>query len=157
MERKCIICGSLFWAKYSKTALCSDACRAERQRQLSAAYIAKRREINKAKGYEEKYCVVCGKEYKPTSGKQKTCSEECGKIEKSRYQAEWYREGKAKGEHYEKKPKADGEHYEKKPQAEAKKTKKKTSDLTADAVAARKNGLSYGKYKAKEWMEARGW
>jgi predicted nucleic acid-binding Zn ribbon protein len=146
MERKCIICGGLFWAKYSKTAFCSDACRAERQRQLSAAYIAKRREINKAKGYEEKYCVVCGKEYQPTSGKQKTCSEKCQKIEKSRYQVEWYRARKNEGEHYEKtEPK------------KLRKPKKKDSDLTADAVAARKNGLSYGKYKAREWMEVNGW
>lgn len=145
MERKCIICGSVFQAKCGRSAFCSDACRAERQRQLSAAYVAKRREINKAKGYEEKYCVICGKEYQPTSGKQKTCSEECGKIEKSRYQAEWYREGKAKGEHYEKKPKAEGCHYEK---TETKKLKKKDSDLTADAVAAHKLGVSYGKYIA---------
>lgn len=149
MERKCIICGNVFQAKCGRSAFCSDKCRAERQRQLSADYVAKRREKNKQeKNYENKYCVVCGKEYKPTSGKQKTCSEECGKIEKSRYQAEWYREGKAKGEHYEKKPKAEGEHYEKKPQAETKKSREKTSDLTADAVAAHKLGVSYGKYIA---------
>ena len=103
MERKCIICGRLFQAKCGKSAICSDACRAERQRQYSAAYVAKRREINKAKGYEEKYCVICGKEYQPTSGKQRTCSERCQKIEKARYQAEWYRARKAEGEHYEKK------------------------------------------------------
>lgn len=136
MERKCIICGSIFQAKYSKSAFCSDACRAERQRQYSAAYVAKRREINKAKGYEEKYCVICGKEYQPTSGKQKTCSERCKKIEKARYQAEWYRERKGEGEHYDKT----------KPE-KPKKPKKKDS-LTADAVAAHKLGVSYGKYIA---------
>ena len=136
MERKCIICGSVFQARYSKSAFCSDECRAERQRQLSAAYVAKRREINKAKGYEEKYCVICGKEYQPTSGKQKTCSERCKKIEKARYQAEWYRERKNEGEHYDKT----------KPE-KPKKPKKKDS-LTADAVAAHKLGVSYGKYIA---------
>lgn len=136
MERKCIICGSLFQAKYSKSAFCSDECRAERQRQYSAAYVAKRREINKAKGYEEKYCVICGKEYQPTSGKQKTCSERCKKIEKARYQAEWYRERKG-----------EGEHYDKTKQEKPKKPKKKDS-LTADAVAAHKLGVSYGKYIA---------
>lgn len=136
MERKCIICGSIFQARYSKSAFCSDACRAERQRQHSAAYVAKRREINKAKGYEEKYCVICGKEYQPTSGKQKTCSERCKKIEKARYQAEWYRERKSEGEHYDKT----------KPE-KPKKPKKKDS-LTADAVAAHKLGVSYGKYIA---------
>ena len=136
MERKCIICGSVFQARYSKSAFCSDKCRAERQRQLSADYVAKRREINKAKGYEEKYCVICGKEYQPTSGKQKTCSERCKKIEKARYQAEWYRERKA-----------EGEHYDKTKEEKPKKLKKKDS-LTADAVAAHKLGVSYGKYIA---------
>ena len=136
MERKCIICGSVFQARYSKSAFCSDECRAERQRQYSAAYVAKRREINKAKGYEEKYCVICGKEYQPTSGKQKTCSERCKKIEKARYQAEWYRERKN-----------EGEHYDKTKEEKPKKPKKKDS-LTADAVAAHKLGVSYGKYIA---------
>ena len=136
MERKCIICGSVFQARYSKSAFCSDECRAERQRQYSAAYIAKRREINKAKGYEEKYCVICGKEYQPTSGKQKTCSERCKKIEKARYQAEWYRERKN-----------EGEHYDKTKTEKSKKPKKKDS-LTADAIAAHKLGVSYGKYIA---------
>lgn len=136
MERKCIICGSIFQARYSKSAFCSDACRAERQRQYSAAYVAKRREINKAKGYEEKYCVICGKEYQPTSGKQKTCSERCKKIEKARYQAEWYRERKSEGEHYDK------------TKSEKPKKPKKKDSLTADAVAAHKLGVSYGKYIA---------
>lgn len=136
MERKCIICGSIFQARYSKSAFCSDACRAERQRQYSAAYIAKRREINKAKGYEEKYCVICGKEYQPTSGKQKTCSERCKKIEKARNQAEWYRERKNEGEHYDK------------TKTEKPKKPKKKDSLTADAVAAHKLGVSYGKYIA---------
>ena len=136
MERKCIICGSVFQARYSKSAFCSDECRAERQRQYSAAYVAKRREINKAKGYEEKYCVICGKEYQPTSGKQKTCSERCKKIEKARYQAEWYRERKN-----------EGEHYDKTKTEKSKKPKKKDS-LTADAIAAHKLGVSYGKYIA---------
>lgn len=136
MERKCIICGSLFQAKCGKSAFCSDACRAERQRQYTAAYIAKRREINKAKGYEEKYCVICGKEYQPTSGKQKTCSERCKKIEKARYQAEWYRERKGEGEHYDK------------TKTEKPKKPKKKDSLTADAVAAHKLGVSYGKYIA---------
>ena len=136
MERKCIICGNIFQAKCGKSALCSDACRAERQRQLSADYVAKRREINKAKGYEEKYCVICGKEYQPTSGKQKTCSERCKKIEKARYQAEWYRERKSEGEHYDK------------TKAEKPKKPKKKDSLTADAVAAHKLGVSYGKYIA---------
>ena len=136
MERKCIICGSIFQARYSKSAFCSDECRAERQRQYSAAYVAKRREINKAKGYEEKYCVICGKEYQPTSGKQKTCSERCKKIEKARYQAEWYRERKN-----------EGEHYDKTKEEKPKKPKKKDS-LTADAIAAHKLGVSYGQYIA---------
>ena len=136
MERKCIICGSIFQARYSKSAFCSDECRAERQRQYSAAYVAKRREINKAKGYEEKYCVICGKEYQPTSGKQKTCSERCKKIEKARYQAEWYRERKSEGEHYDK------------TKTEKPKKPKKKDSLTADAVAAHKLGVSYGKYIA---------
>ena len=136
MERKCIICGSIFQARYSKSAFCSDACRAERQRQYSAAYVAKRREINKAKGYEEKYCVICGKEYQPTSGKQKTCSERCKKIEKARYQAEWYRERKNEGEHYDK------------TKTEKPKKPKKKDSLTADAIAAHKLGVSYGKYIA---------
>ena len=136
MERKCIICGSIFQARYSKSAFCSDECRAERQRQYSAAYVAKRREINKAKGYEEKYCVICGKEYQPTSGKQKTCSERCKKIEKARYQAEWYRERKSEGEHYDK------------TKVEKPKKPKKKDSLTADAVAAHKLGVSYGKYIA---------
>ena len=136
MERKCIICGSVFQARYSKSAFCSDECRAERQRQYSAAYVAKRREINKAKGYEEKYCVICGKEYQPTSGKQKTCSERCKKIEKARYQAEWYREKKSEGEHYDK------------TKTEKPKKPKKKDSLTADAVAAHKLGVSYGKYIA---------
>ena len=136
MERKCIICGSVFQARYSKSAFCSDACRAERQRQYSAAYVAKRREINKAKGYEEKYCVICGKEYQPTSGKQKTCSERCKKIEKARYQAEWYRERKNEGEHYDK------------TKTEKPKKPKKKDSLTADAIAAHKLGVSYGKYIA---------
>lgn len=141
MERKCIICGNVFQAKYSKSALCSDACRAERQRQLSAAYVAKRREINKAKGYEEKYCVICGKEYQPTSGKQRTCSEKCQKIEKARYQAEWYRMRKAEGEHHEKKTQTKTE--------KPRKPRKKTSDqLTIDTIAAHKLGVSYGKYIA---------
>ena len=136
MERKCIICGSIFQARYSKSAFCSDECRAERQRQYSAAYVAKRREINKAKGYEEKYCVICGKEYQPTSGKQKTCSERCKKIEKARYQAEWYRERKSEGEHYDK------------TKTEKPKKPKKKDSLTADAIAAHKLGVSYGKYIA---------
>ena len=136
MERKCIICGSIFQARYSKSAFCSDECRAERQRQYSAAYVAKRREINKAKGYEEKYCVICGKEYQPTSGKQKTCSERCKKIEKARYQAEWYRERKSEGEHYDK------------TKTEKPKKPKKKDSLTADAVAAHKLGVSYGQYIA---------
>ena len=136
MERKCIICGSIFQARYSKSAFCSDECRAERQRQYSAAYVAKRREINKAKGYEEKYCVICGKEYQPTSGKQKTCSERCKKIEKARYQAEWYRERKSEGEHYDK------------TKTEKPKKPKKKDSLTADAIAAHKLGVSYGQYIA---------
>ena len=136
MERKCIICGSIFQARYSKSAFCSDECRAERQRQYSADYVAKRREINKAKGYEEKYCVICGKEYQPTSGKQKTCSERCKKIEKARYQAEWYRERKNEGEHYDK------------TKTEKPKKPKKKDSLTADAIAAHKLGVSYGQYIA---------
>ena len=140
MERKCIICGRLFQAKCGKSAICSDACRAERQRRYSAAYVAKRREINKAKGYEEKYCVICGKEYQPTSGKQRTCSEKCQKIEKARYQAEWYRSRKAEGEHYEKKTQTETE--------KPRKPWKKTDQLTIDTIAAHKLGVSYGKYIA---------
>ena len=136
MERKCIICGNVFQAKCGRSAFCSDECRAERQRQHTTAYIAKRREINKAKRYEEKYCVICGKEYQPTSGKQKTCSERCKKIEKARYQAEWYRERKNEGVHYDK------------TEPEKPKKPKKKDSLTADAVAAHKLGVSYGKYIA---------
>lgn len=82
--------------------------------------------------YKEMSCNICGKTFTPKSGNQLRCSD-CYWIGKSKKQAEWYAKNK-RPQHY---------GLEKKPRKRS-----RQDQLTIDAIAARKLGVSYGKYIA---------
>lgn len=83
-------------------------------------------------------CIICGKEFVPKTHKATMCSHECRVIRKNEIAKEFNERKKAS------KP-------EKAKQPKRRKQKEKTNhDKIADiAIAARKEGLTYGQYVAK--------
>ena len=82
-------------------------------------------------GYKEMSCEICGKVFVPKSGNQLRCPD-CYGIGKSKKQAEWYRNNRP-------------QHYG---LAEKPRKRSRQDQLTIDAIAARRLGVSYGKYIA---------
>ena len=89
-------------------------------------------------GYDDMTCEICGKVFKPLSGNQKRCGN-CKGIAKKMQQHEWYKINSSNRPlHYN-----TGEN-----EIVAKPFKSTMDQLTNDAVAARKLGVSYGQYIA---------
>lgn len=87
---------------------------------------------------EMKICIICGKEFVPKNHKSRMCSPECRRIRSMELARDQRKQQKAS------KP-------EKAKQPRRRKQKEKTNhDKIADiAIAARKEGLTYGQYVAK--------
>ena len=49
---------------------------------------------------KNKICIVCGKEFEPSSGAQKCCSKECSKVNNKQYKAEYRQVNKDKYAEY---------------------------------------------------------
>lgn len=91
-------------------------------------------------GYSKINCCVCGEEFEPLSGNQRTCVN-CKDTAKKMRQHEWYYNkinSSNRPLHYN-----TGEN-----EIIAKPFKSTMDQLTKDAVAARKLGVSYGQYIA---------
>jgi len=65
----CTECGALFTRQHNRQEVCGLKCRAERQRQHTRNYLARRRGA--------KVCLHCLKVFIPPRGNNKTCSAEC--------------------------------------------------------------------------------
>ena len=61
----------------------TPACQRERNRRASAAYRLKKGMA--AKNMDYRYCLECGKQFKPTTHKSSICSDECRKIRELEY------------------------------------------------------------------------
>ena len=87
---------------------------------------------------EMKICIICGKEFVPKTHKATMCSHECRVIRRNEIAKEFNERKKALN-------------AGKKNQPKRRKQKEKTNhDKIADiAIAARKEGLTYGQYVAK--------
>lgn len=81
-----------------------------------------------------KICGICGKKFKPQFGR-KYCSVRCREEAVRRRSREQWRKCKNSGK------------------KKVKQTKKEDSKLSDIAKKARENGMSYGKYKAMQYME----
>lgn len=77
-------------------------------------------------------CPECGREFNQTHHKQKSCSEKCKRERKIRLMREWRKGNRAR---------------------ESQPKKKKLSALAIDNQAARAAGMTYGKYKALEYVK----
>lgn len=81
----------------------------------------------------ERKCVVCGKTYKPNANVQKACSPECKKVLRRNYRQ---------------KDRA----IKRELQARAKRLKR--TDVAKAENAARKCGMSYGKWVAEQYLKS---
>ena len=81
----------------------------------------------------ERKCVVCGKTYKPNSNVQKACGLECKKV---------LRQG------YRKKDRAI------KHELQARAKRLKHTDVAKIETAARKCGMTYGQWVAKQYVKS---
>lgn len=71
MINKCVVCGQEFEAKKSTKKYCSSSCeKIARQQRIKN---------NKQMGQVDKYCLICGKPFRPKTGaaNQRTCCYEC--------------------------------------------------------------------------------
>ena len=87
----------------------------------------------KKKPLEKKKCVICGTEFMPIKGTQLCCSKECRAKRDVQIKELWYEEQRKK---------KDAENRKLIP-------KSNYEEIVDVAIAARKEGLSYGQYVAK--------
>lgn len=83
--KQCEYCGVTFNPITANQRFCSVKCRdkgavARRKKQQEARAKVVGDVSKRFREYQPKYCVVCGKRFKPKSGIAKCCSDECSKI-----------------------------------------------------------------------------
>lgn len=129
MLKVCEICGKDFDTQKIDKLCCSKKCTQKRYR-MTHRKEPKKKEIGK--------CAICGSEFEKFRENHLCCSEKCRKVMESRKSGERMRE-------YKKRKK------EKEIREAVKITKKgENHRAIADiAIAARKEGLTYGQYVAK--------
>lgn len=139
-KKKCVICGKLFTTELDRIVCCSDECKHEKKKADARRWY---HENVHEKVEQEKICLVCGKKFTTNRSTQKCCSKECSKKWSNARQAKY-------AGMYVKHPTTQkygrgGENYE------------AIADI---AIAARKEGLTYGQYVAKygndAWRRANG-
>lgn len=131
--RKCVICGKEFMPKIRTNVCCSEECKKEREKQKSKEWYR----VNvKEKKPEKGICVVCGKKFAQKKVTQKCCSDECRHTLTIQRQNAYFKEkyAREKAERKEKQKQIPKTNHE------------KIADI---AIAARKEGLTYGQYVAK--------
>lgn len=114
-----------------RNVCCSDECKEEKKRLDSREW--HRKNVHE-KTEQKKICIICGKEF-TTTRDAKCCSKECRDKRNVQKQSE----------NYERKQKEIKKNGKKKKQL-PKTNHEKIADI---AIAARKEGLTYGQYVAK--------
>jgi len=137
---KCKNCGKEFTRTNPRQKYCSLECRLEYNAKKATA----KREKARAKNPIVKTCVVCGKQIAPP--RIATCSEECSKIHKRRYEAEAWQRDKAERKAARERRKEEKEIGRERERKKRKKPALSTAQINA---LARSEGLSYGQYCAK--------
>ena len=127
-EVRCKNCGKLLTRTQIKreNTFCSTAC--------AALTVKERNRENEQRLYKKK-CAACGKEFTSVGYRQRYCSEECREYgrELSRARAR--------------------EQYQKQKAAEEVKKRNKNR-LANDLAQAKANGMSYGRWKAMQYMQS---
>lgn len=129
----CSVCGKKFVSKKGKK-YCSDDCRRKAEKKRN------RERYQKLKGKlsEGKIvkCGCCGKEFNTKNGGSKYCSKDCRLIMSRRISAEYNRNKRELTKAF------------------MMRTETKSSDgIDAVAAAAKAAGMSYGQYKAAEFLK----
>lgn len=86
----------------------------------------------------ERTCEVCGKIFKPWGANQKCCSRECSGIQNNNRRDAYMR------------------NYRDTEKVQKKNNPRKKKSLDKAIAEARAQGLSYGQYKAREYLKERG-
>lgn len=136
-EKVCIVCGTPFYTKRSRTMCCSGACIVQHNRDLvRKRYYEQREKTPKIETpKEESECIVCGAKFIKRNGRQVCCSVEC---------SEWHQKDLIRS-------------YNKKMEAERKAKKNKAKPLTAILKEMKAEGYEpheYGKYMAMQYMKS---
>ena len=84
---KCAICGNEFESSRLNAKYCSPECRARAYSDMALeCYRRKKAGVQPKKhDYAPKKCAVCGKEFKPHSSSQLTCSSECSRERRNEF------------------------------------------------------------------------
>lgn len=129
----CPVCGKKFVSKKGKK-YCSDDCRRKAEKKRN------RERYQKLKGKlsEGKIvkCSCCGKEFNTKNGGSKYCSKDCRLIMSRRISAEYNRNKRELTKAY-----------------MARRSETKSDGIDAVAAAAKAAGMSYGQYKAAEFLK----
>lgn len=127
MVKECKFCKKVFETDMKKMIYCSHKCATD----------AHKEKIREKKEQIKKICAVCGAPFETNRPHKMTCSYECAEIRYRGKRAEYGR--KKKFENKNKKEKSTP-----------------TKKLVDDAVVARKLGMTYGQYKAMQYMNING-
>lgn len=129
----CPVCGKKFVSKKGKK-YCSDDCRRKAEKKRN------RERYQKLKGKlsEGKIvkCGCCGKEFNTKEGGSKYCSKDCRLIMSRRISAEYNRNKRELTKAF-----------------MARRSETKSNGIDAVAAAAKAAGMSYGQYKAAEFLK----
>ncbi len=129
----CPVCGKKFVSKKGKK-YCSDDCRRKAEKKRN------RERYQKLKGKLSEGTIVkcgcCGKEFNTKNGSSKYCSKDCRLIMSRRISAEYNRNKRELTKAY-----------------MARRSETKSDGIDAVAAAAKAAGMSYGQYKAAEFLK----
>lgn len=129
----CPTCGKKFVSKKGKR-YCSDDCRRKAEKKRNR----ERYQQFKGKLSEGKIvkCGCCGKEFNTKNGGSKYCSKDCRLIMSRRVSAEYNRNKRELAKAF-----------------MARRSETKSNGIDAVAAAAKAAGMSYGQYKAAEFLK----
>ena len=130
-KKICRECGMKFMTDNNHIKECCEECKIKRRQRYSLEYRMATRPRNKPM---MKNCEICGKVFETTRSAKLVCSEECRKEKMKRTQ-----------------PKRNIERKQKKEQMKINGIK--VSPLAWDNEQARKQGISYGQFKGKEYSQ----
>ena len=122
IDHVCLVCGKHFQTEKNSSKYCGRECQAKGYSMLV--------EQRKAEGYiYKRRCKMCGKAFETTEVRKYYCSPGCKKEGKNGFAREEYKRARVQKELNEIKAK---------------------SKLDSIAVAAKKAGISYGRYMARK-------
>ena len=89
---KCAICGKEFESCRVNAKYCSPECRSRAYSDMALEYYRRKKAGVQPKkhDYAPKKCAVCGKEFKPHSSSQLTCSSECSRERRNEFMRVYY-------------------------------------------------------------------